>query len=120
MGDDENIVETFELDLNCSMERAQIKMTLTPKYSALKRVVMVVTCAPSLSHCYVFEIATQHELVDFGKFAGTGREVVRNWYKPMWSEDPAWVVKRVVANITKVVRSHIESTAKQLAKEAAG
>jgi hypothetical protein len=117
MGADEDVVETFDLELNCTMERAQLKMTLTPKYSALKRVVLVVTCAPSLSHCYVFEIGTSHDLVDFGKFNSEGHEMVRNWYKPAWSDDPTWLVKRIVENVTKVVRGHIESTAKRISKD---
>lgn len=77
---DDEVIETYDLSLNCSMPRAQLRVMLTPKFSALQRIMLVVTCAPSLDTCYVFEMATQHMMRDFGKFDKEGHEVVRRWY----------------------------------------
>ena len=82
--DDEQYVEMYDLELNCKMSRAQLRVTLTPKFSTLQRIVLIVTCAPSLEICYVFEIATQHMLHDFGKYDVDGTKAVQRWYKFNW------------------------------------
>ena len=45
--DDEQYVKMYDLELNCKMERTQLRVTLTPKFSTLQRIVLVITCAPS-------------------------------------------------------------------------
>ena len=86
-GQDNEFRNLYDLQLNCRMERAQLKITLTPKYQVLKRLVTVISCAPSLENCYVFEIGTQHNLTDFGRFDDEGYEVVRRWYKLHWTQN---------------------------------
>ena len=67
----------YDLRLNCTLARAQIKLKLTPKYRALKQLQLELSCAPSLEHCYVFEMLTQHSRTDWDAFATDGSEVVR-------------------------------------------
>lgn len=112
--DDEQYIETYDLKLNCKMSRAQLRVTLTPKFSTLQRIVLVVTCAPSLEICYVFEIATQHMLRDFGKYDTDGTKAVQRWYKFGWRESTDGVVKKISDTLSSLVQSHIEDTAKRL------
>ena len=53
-GDDQRYREVYDLELNCKMKRVQVMFAFMPKYYSLKKLVMVVSCAPSLHHCYVF------------------------------------------------------------------
>ena len=106
-GDDQRYREVYDLYLNCKMSRAQIRFTFTPKYSSLKKLVLVVSCAPSLRHCYVFEVCTQHKLADFGKFSIEGDEAVRRWYKLEWSNGSASVVKKITSRLHEVVRTQL-------------
>ncbi|SRR5258708_11391684 len=96
------------------MPRAQLRVTLTPKFSTLQRIVLVVTCAPSLEICYVFEIATQHMLQDFGKFNNDGSKVVQRWYKFNWKESTDGMVNKMANSLSEIVTAHIENTAKRL------
>lgn len=112
--DDEQYVEMYDLELNCKMPRAQMRVTLTPKFSTLQRIVLVITCAPSLENCYVFEIATQHMQHDFGKYDSDGTKAVQRWYKFDWNESTDGVVKKISETLSQTVRSHIESTIKRL------
>ncbi len=114
LGGDQSYRETYELHLNCEMQRAQLKITLTPKYHSLKRIVVVVTCAPSLENCYIFEIGTEHSLISFGKFNAEGVEVVRRWYKLPWTKNTSGVVRRVTSKISEIVREHLERTEQRL------
>jgi hypothetical protein len=116
-GDDDDFTEYQDLDLNCSMARTQLKMTLTPRFSTLHRLILVVTCAPSLEHCYAFEVATQHLLRDFGKFDIEGTEVTRRWYKFLWNESTDGVVTKISQKLGEVVRAHLQSTTVRLRKE---
>ena len=113
-GSDQNCRETYELSLNCEMQRVQLKITLTPKYHSLKRIVIVITCAPSLENCYIFEIGTEHSLTSFGKFNTEGGEVVRRWYKLPWDKGTGGVVNKITSKISEIVREHLESTKQRL------
>ena len=116
-GDDQRYREVYDLSLNCNMQRAQLRITFTPKYNSLKQLILVVTCAPSLGNCYVFEICSQHSLTDFGEFDVEGNEVVRRWYKFQWSENPDTVVAKIASKLAEIVREHLEHTKQRLTKE---
>ena len=116
-GDDQRYREVYDLQLNCSMKRAQIRFTFTPKYYSLEKLVMVVTCAPSLHHCYIFELGTQHKLTNFDEFNIEGNETVRQWYKLEWSEDPAGVVEKISSRLHQSVREHLEQIEQRLVDE---
>lgn len=106
--------EEWDLQLNCSMERAQLKITFTPKFANLQRITLVVTCAPSLDHCYIFEIATQHRLQDFGTYDRDGPEVTRRWWKCVWGDGTGGIVKQISEKIAEVVRQQLETAEKRL------
>lgn len=85
-----------------------------PRFHSLKRMTLVVTCAPSLKHCYVFEISTLHKMVDFEKFETDGQEAIRRWYKFNWEEASLSVSKKIIASLEDIVSTHLESVRKQL------
>lgn len=72
---DEEWVENYHLKLNMKMRSAQLRIELKPKFTTLRKIVLVVTCAPSLERCYVFELATSHQMIDWGLFAPNGEEI---------------------------------------------
>ena len=115
LGDDETFRETYDLELNYDMKRAQIKIELVPKFRSLKKLVVVVTCAPSLQYCYIFEMGTQHGLTNFDEFAVDGDEVTRRWYKLAWKQDSRGVVAKISSKLREVVRAHLENTERILA-----
>jgi caspase domain-containing protein len=114
--DDDAYVESQTLRLNCTMERAQLKITLTPKFNNLQRIVLVVTCAPSLDCCYIFEITTQHMLQDFGKFDTGGSELSRRWWKRAWTESTEGVVQQIAAKFDDATRKQLEDAETRLSK----
>ena len=115
--DDRRFREVYDLTLNCRMKRAQLKFTFVPKYHSLKKLVAVVTCAPSLHLCYVFEIGTQHNLTDFNEFDIQGKEIVRRWYKFGWTDSIDGVVGKITARLHEVVEEHLEETHQRLVGE---
>jgi len=112
--DSDRYEETWHLRLNCKMERAQLKITLTPKFVNLQRVVLVVSCAPSLDHCYVFEMVTAHLLQDFGEYDADGTEVSRRWWKQEWRKSYEGIATQIAAKLSEAVRSQLESAEKRL------
>ena len=109
--------EEWGLFLNCTMERTQLKFTFTPKFYNLQRITLVVTCAPSLDHCYVFEVATEHLLQDFGKYDGDGNEITRRWWKLVWSEGVGTIAQQIAQKVATSVRQQLENAEKRLAGE---
>jgi hypothetical protein len=104
----------YDLELNCKMSRAQLRITLTPKFSVLQRIVLVITCAPSLEICYVFEVVTRHLLYDFGKYDIDGTKAIQRWYKFDWQHSTDGVIRKILEALTTTVKTHIENTAKRL------
>jgi hypothetical protein len=115
--DDDQYLQFHDLSLNCSMPRVQLRVTLTPKFSTLQRIVLVVTCAPSLEICYVFEVVTQHMLEDFGKFNSDGSKALQRWYKFSWKQSTDDVVNKIAKSLCEIVKTHIENTTKRLPTE---
>ena len=111
---DQRYREDYELRLNCDMKRAQIRITFNPKYHCLDQLVLVVTCAPSLERCFVFEVSSKHGLSDFGVFHSQGKEIVRRWYKLNWMDDTSRIVDKVSSKIREAVKDHLELTSKRL------
>ncbi len=108
--------DTWDLYLNCTMARTQLRITLTPKFTNLQRIVLVVTCAPSLDHCYIFEVATQHLLRDFGKYDANGPEASRRWWKVNWGEATDGIVTKISSKFTETVRGQLENAEKRLSQ----
>lgn len=114
---DDDYVENWVLELNCKMSRVQLRISLIPRYKSLKKIDLVITCAPSLENCYIFEMATAHSLVDFGRYDESGEEVVRKWYKRPWNEAIEWLCDQIIADLRDTVRKQLEETRARLSKE---
>ena len=114
---DQRFREVYDLELNCRMKRAQLKFTFVPRYHSLKKLVAVVTCAPSLHLCYILELGTQHKLTDFNEFGIEGKEIVRRWYKLTWTDNVDGVVAKITSRLHQVVKEHLEETEQRLAGE---
>jgi hypothetical protein len=108
--------EIWTLHLNCGMERTQLRITLTPKFINLQRIVLVTTCAPSLDHCYIFEMATQHMLRDFGNYNAHGDEISGRWWKVTWETSTKGIVDLISARLTEAARGQLESAEKRLSQ----
>ena len=108
-GDDERYREVYDLRLNCEMRKAQVRFAMTPKFNTLRKVVLVVTCAPSLHRCYIFEMGTQHKLSDFQKYESEGDEAIRRWYKLEWTDDTAGVANKISSRLHEIVRQQLEA-----------
>ena len=109
--------ETWRLELNCTMERAQLRITFTPKFINLKQIMLVVSCAPSLDVCYIFEISNEHVLTDFGKFESGGQEISRRWWKLAWTGSSSGVIKQISEKLASAARVQLEAAEKRLATE---
>lgn len=103
-----------DLQLNCTMRRAQVVFTLVPKYHSLQKLVAIITCAPSLHQCYIFELGTQHRLRDFNQYSAKGEVVTRRWYKQAWTGSSDGVVEKIAARLHEVVTEHVAETEKRL------
>lgn len=113
---DDAYEETWTLRLNCAMERTELRITLTPKYTNLQRIVLVTTCAPSLDHCYIFEATTQHMLSDFGKYDTYGDELSRRWWKVPWVSSTKSIVDQISMKLTEAAEGQLESAEKRLSQ----
>lgn len=105
---------TYELELNCSLDKAQLRITLVPKFVTLKQLVLVVTCAPSLQVCYLFEMLTQHSLRDWGTYDPSGEEIVRRWYKMKWTDDCESLVDGILQKINEAAQKSIDAAVEVL------
>lgn len=108
--------DVLTLELNCKLERAQLKVVMKPKYRALQQLVLVLSCAPSLERCYIFEVLTQHPRTDWDTFDSEGRELTRRWYKVDWDGSVERVIENASEALAKAVREHIENTAARISQ----
>jgi len=106
----------YTLRLNCDIDKVQLKITYTPKFVSLNRFVLVVTCAPSLVHCYVMEMLTQHSLTDWGVFDSEGTEVITRWYRMPWTDSCESLVAKICAKFKEIVKDRIDATVRALAE----
>eukprot|EP01037_Dinobryon_pediforme_P019033 gene19033-19380_t len=114
---DDQYIELYNLQLNCSLEKAQLRLTLTPKYRSLQQHILVISCAPSLERLYVFEILTCHLRTDWNRFDDRGEEVVRRWYKLKWGQDLDWLVEQIYSALVNAIQKHIEISIQGHAEE---
>jgi hypothetical protein len=112
--EEEEAVAHYDLHLNCELDKAQMRITLTPKFVALKRFVLVVSCVPSLEVCYVMEMLTQHSLRDWGAFDIEGVEVVRRWYKMSWTDSCDSLVDKICRKLNELVQTSVDAAVKAL------
>jgi hypothetical protein len=110
----DDVVTHYELTLNCALDKAQLKITFTPKFVTLKQLILVVSCAPSLEACYVIEMLTLHSLRDWNDFDSEGEEVVRRWYKKSWTDDNDGLVDKIWEKLVETVQQNIDGAVKVL------
>lgn len=112
--DDDEIVEQWDLQLNISLNRAQLSITLTPRFMTLQKIKLVVTCAPSLERCYIFELASRHPRTDFQAFDYEGVELTRRWYKQDWGAEVGWLVDKIADKLEETIEAQLASTQERL------
>lgn len=109
MTEGDDYVENYDLELNCSLNKVQLKVTLIPKFRSLEKIELIISCAPSLTHCYIFEMLKSHQLNDWDGYDYEGREINSRWYKFDWSDEPEWLAEKVVIQLKAAISDHIES-----------
>lgn len=111
---DDDFTEHWDLNLNMSLQRAQLSVTLTPRFMALQRIKLVVTCAPSLERCYVFELSTRHPRTDFNAFESDGTDVTRRWYSQDWSGKSDWLIEKIAGKLSADIEDQLNLTKARL------
>jgi hypothetical protein len=101
--------ESFELNLNCTLERAQLRMLMTPCFRTLEQPKLVLTIAPSLDAYYIFEVVTLHQRSDWEAYSEEGKERVRRWYKRSWDSDVEDVVEKIRISFETAVDEHLSA-----------
>ena len=101
--------ESFDLSLNCTLERAQQRMLMTPRFRALGQPKLVLSIAPSLGVCYIFEVVTLHQRSDWEAYAEEGKEQVRRWYKLSWDSDVEDLVEKISVSFETAVDDHLSA-----------
>ena len=105
------------LELNCSIPRAQMRVTFSPKFKSLDQLRLVISCAPSLNNCYVFENTTKHLRTDWAGFDDEGSQVVKKWYDLKWTGEVSWLVDEACDRLLEAVEANIEQTSKRLSDD---
>jgi len=113
--DEPLLVEETNLELNMNLDRAQMVITLTPRFMALDKIKLVVTCAPSLEICYLFERITRHPRTDFDAFDTVGAELARRWYRHSWESDPAILKRTITKSLDETIDTQLISIRERLA-----
>ncbi|WP_185928644.1 caspase domain-containing protein [Sphingomonas sp. IC081] len=112
-GDEYEPVTT--LKLNCSIPRAQMRVIFSPKFKSLDQLRLVISCAPSLTSCYIFENTTKHLRTDWSGFDDEGSQVEKKWYDRKWTEDISWLCDAACDRLLEAVEESIEQASKRLA-----
>jgi len=109
-----NWTEFYKLDLNCELEKAQFRITMKPNVRSLQQLVLVLSIAPSLSHCYLFEMVTQHLRLNWDTFDTDGQAIVRRWYELDWHQRLDSLIEKISVALENVVRKHIDEATNKL------
>ena len=104
----------YDLRLNCSVDRCQLDIKLTPKFNSLRQITLVVSCAPSLDTCYIFATGVQNRLEDFGKYETRGYQILRHCYRIRWTESVDEIATSISSKLGEIVREQLELTAQRL------
>lgn len=112
--DDDDYNETWDLQLNCKLDRAQIKISLLPKFTRLQKLTLIVTAAPSLNACYFFELLLRQKRTDFDEFEADGFEAVKKPWVLQWDSATDGLVEGVCDRLLGTVKAHVEEIAGKL------
>ena len=113
---DKEYEDVYEVWLNMKVDKAQVCISMIPKFSNLEKIMLIVSCAPSLERCYIFELIQTHRLSDLNEYHEEGRQVVRHWYKRDWNNDTGNLVDNIFSGFSEVVNKHLNSTRDRLLK----
>ncbi|MGD0635899.1 MAG: hypothetical protein ABSA13_16890 [Beijerinckiaceae bacterium] len=108
LGDDDDYANAYDLEINCSLENTQLIVESIPLNRCLKKFSLLISCAPSLEYCYLFEMAHQYSLKGFGEFDHTGKEVVRRWYRVSWNDGASGLIDKISSSYISLLRSNID------------
>ncbi len=98
----------YYLKLNADFEKIQTKITFTPRFKSLNQFVLTVSCAPSLSKCYLFEHLSRHSLEDWESYGSEGAEINRRWYKLDWNENHSGIQNKIRKYLQNTLEHHID------------
>ena len=113
---DEEWEDHYDLTLNCSLSRAQIDFNFSPKFGALSKIKLSLAFAPSLTHCYVFQVITSHAKSDWHDYLEDGAIVKRRWYKAEWKSKLPELVLNCCDDISGAVEDHISAVVSRARK----
>lgn len=109
--------ESWYLNLNYTMEKAQIKFILTPLFVNIQRIEVIISCAPSLNYLYIFENSTKHKMRDFRKYEQYGEAISERWWKIRWDESFSGIVDQIGSKLVETIEEMLSSTESRLSKE---
>ncbi|WP_165350026.1 caspase family protein [Mesorhizobium sp. M3A.F.Ca.ET.080.04.2.1] len=101
--------EKFSLNLNCSLDSVQMQIVMTPLFRSIKKITLLVTCAPSLNNCYIFEGPRIHSLNDWNAYDSVGVELKRRWFERSWNSEPTEVAHLIFNQLKELVVGHIKA-----------
>lgn len=102
--------DNYDIRLNCEMDRAQMRVTLTPRFRGLRQLVLVASFVPSLAKHYLFAVVSQYRLVDFDVYEMEGDQVWRHCAKAGWNEGTDSVVDTILTHLDETIKAHYEQT----------
>ena len=106
--------DVTDLHLNMEMASCQLRLSLTPQSINLKRLVLIVTCAPSIEECYVFEHAVLQSRTDFNTFADSGAVLIRRWGKQPWRTSVSSAADSIADNFNEEVKKYLNAVTERL------
>lgn len=112
--------EIINLELNCSLPRIQIKIIFRPKFRSIDQISLIITCAPSINSCYIFENSMIHLRRDWESFEENGFNIVEKWYNRPWSEDITWLSRESCDRLFEYVEKHIDQATKRISDNSTG
>lgn len=101
-----NRVTHYDVELKCSMGNVQLLLKLLPRLKSIHSFELLVSCAPSLTKCYVFEFPTRNAPVDWNKYDQNGVPLNRRWYELDWGQSTETLVEKIRDGLVNVVESH--------------
>lgn len=104
----------YDLRLNCSLNKAQLVINLEPTTKSLQRLRLTLSVAPSLRYCYLFEILTSHQRIDWKRFESNGSENLRRWYKLEWGQDIDFLLGKITDALEDAIETHVEAVARRV------
>lgn len=109
--------DEYHLKLNSNFEVIQVEFSFIPKFSSLKKISLVFSCAPSLRKVFLFEYTVKHPRQDFDTFSYDGDKQISVWYKLDWDESYDWVLDKVMSNTLKVLTEHVSAVELSLSED---